>query len=94
MDIPRALRTCSTIKRCFDRDTALFGKYKKAAQVVSASRAPALLVKRIAELDIRGDRSLPDAERACRKLLDELNSRVLWPQAVFRNRRLRQKSSL
>src|SRR5712692_3030031 len=68
----------------FDRETAFFGKDKQAARAVCASRAQALRVKRMAELDVRGDRSLPDAERACRKLLDELNSRVLWPQALFR----------
>src|SRR5713226_6445846 len=36
----------------FDRETVFFGKDKKAARVVCASRAQALLVKRIAELDL------------------------------------------
>jgi hypothetical protein len=45
-------------------------------RVVCGSRAQALLVNRLAELDIRGDRSVPNTESACRKLLDELNSRV------------------
>jgi len=67
----------------FDRETVFFGKDKKAAWVVCASPAQALLVKRMAELDIRGDRSLPDAERACRKLLDELNSRVEAAKVEF-----------
>lgn len=67
----------------FDRETAFFDKDKKAAWVVCASRAQALLVKRMAELDIGGDRSLPDAERACRKLFDELNSRVEAAKAEF-----------
>ena len=60
----------------FDRETVFFGKDKKAARVVCSSRAQALLVKRMAELDMRGDRTLPEAEPACRRLLDELNSRV------------------
>ena len=60
----------------FDRETVFFGKDKTAARVVCASRAQALLVKRMAELDLRGDRSLPNADAACRQLLDELNSRV------------------
>jgi hypothetical protein len=59
----------------FDRETVYFGKDKKAARVVCASRAQALLVKRTAELDLRGGRSVPDDEATCRKLLDELNSR-------------------
>ncbi len=60
----------------FDREIVFFGKDKNARRVVCASRAQALLVNRLAELEIRGDRSVPSAERACRKLLDELNSRV------------------
>jgi hypothetical protein len=67
----------------FDRETVFFGKDKKAARVVCASRAQALLVKHMAELDIRGDRSVPAAERACRKLLDGLSSRVEAAKVKF-----------
>lgn len=60
----------------FDRETVFFGKDKRAARVVCASREQALLVKRLAELELRGVRSIPDRELACSKLLDELNLRV------------------
>ncbi len=60
----------------FDRETVFFGKDKKAARVVCASRSQALLVKRMAELDLRGDHSLPNDEASCHKALNELNSRV------------------
>jgi len=67
----------------FDRETVFFGTDKKASRVVCSSRPQAELVKRLAELGLRGESELPEQSERCESTLAELEAKLADARVEF-----------
>ena len=67
----------------FDRETVFFGTTKDAARVVCSSRPQAELVKRLAELGLRGELELPEQSERCESILAELDAKLAAAREEF-----------
>jgi hypothetical protein len=60
----------------FDKEIVFFGDHRHAQRVVCSSRGQAELIARLATLGVRGALRVPDGERECRRLMEELGAKL------------------
>ncbi|MGH7813932.1 MAG: HsdM family class I SAM-dependent methyltransferase [Candidatus Binataceae bacterium] len=67
----------------FDREVVFFGTTRDAARVVCSSRSQAELVKRLAEIGLRGELEVPRQADRCAEALAEINQKLADAQEEF-----------